>query len=125
MQPESFDIGQICYNGHVITWRAGTRPELRKQFCDRCGEATIVQCPNCNADIRGEHYVQGYHGPWGISPSSTPAFCPNCGASYPWTEKKIQAARELVEELNVPAEEKQKLANDIGNLVSRLRSLSP
>jgi hypothetical protein len=117
MQPGPFDIGQICLNGHVITWRAETRPELRKKYCDKCGEETITQCSSCNANIQGEHYVPGPLGEWGISPSSIPAFCPNCGKRYPWTEKRIQATRELVEELDVSTEKKRELVSDIGDLL--------
>jgi len=75
-----------------------------------------MQCPKCETEIRGDYYVEGiaslgsdYH---------APSFCHNCGKSYPWTESKIEAAKELIgfsEDLS--AAEKNALATDLPDLV--------
>jgi hypothetical protein len=46
-----------------------------------------------------------------------PENCKNCGAPYPWTESAIIAARELVAELELSAEDKATLARDVELLV--------
>lgn len=33
----TFDIVQICLNGHVITEMAGSHPELKNEFCFSAG----------------------------------------------------------------------------------------
>ena len=86
----------VCPNGHVSTSSADTSPELRETYCSQCGEPTITQCPYCNANIRGYYDVPGV-----ISIGHThepPAFCFNCGKAFPWTERKISGALELMKE---------------------------
>jgi hypothetical protein len=90
-----YDTAQICPNGHVITARADSRMKCRQEFCDKCGEATLMNCPNCKADIRGYYHVLGVSGGGGYR---APAFCHNCGSPFPWTERKKQAAIDLFNE---------------------------
>lgn len=90
-----YRVAQVCPNGHVATTAADQNPELREAFCSRCGEATIMHCPNCNASIRGYYNVEGVLGLGGSY--EHPAFCHNCGNAFPWTERKIASAFELVE----------------------------
>lgn len=88
-------IAQVCLNGHVPTSAADQYPEQREAFCSKCGEATITNCPNCNAFIRGTYHIEGVVR---FSDDYTPsAFCHNCGKAFPWTERKIASAIELVE----------------------------
>ncbi len=47
-----------------------------------------------------------------------PAFCHNCGKPYPWTETKIEAARELTQELDLSSEDKEILTKSIDDIVS-------
>lgn len=53
-----YDIAQICPNGHVINAQSRVRPEMNKQFCDRCGEQTLTECENCHKPIQGLHYTR-------------------------------------------------------------------
>jgi hypothetical protein len=78
-----YDVQQVCMNGHQITDSFLGLPEFRKNYCDKCGEPTIHQCPHCNEPIKG-HYL----GAISINSAQIPAHCHNCGHSYPWTERK-------------------------------------
>lgn len=42
---------QVCLNGHQITDSYNRSHTSRKDFCDKCGEKTIVFCPNCNEKV--------------------------------------------------------------------------
>jgi hypothetical protein len=114
---EGYDVAQICLNGHIITGMAGGSPEFQQKFCAKCGAATIMECPGCRAKIRGYYFVPGVIGVG--EQLKTPAFCYNCGKPYPWTEIKIEAARELARELeNLTDEEKDILTKSIDDIVS-------
>lgn len=111
---DRFDVAQICLNGHVITARAKTQPQLTRQFCDRCGAPTLTTCQNCDANIPGGYLRERI----GV-PFSAPAFCSNCGVPYPWTEKGLGAARELVSELEgLTEDEKALLGKDLNDIVA-------
>src|SRR6185312_7893138 len=70
-------------------------PELREKYCSQCGEVTITACPSCKAALRGHYHVDGVLSlGGGYEP---PAYCYNCGAALPWTERKVAAAVELLE----------------------------
>lgn len=89
-----YDIAQICKNGHVTNSATKSRPENNQKSCMKCGEATITTCPECSTPIRGIENAPG----WQIY--TTPAFCINCGNPFPWTQAKVQAARDLAQELD-------------------------
>jgi hypothetical protein len=102
-----YDTAQICKRGHVITGYYNTYPDFRNAFCEKCGEATITQCPACGTAIRG-----GYHhdGPvMGAAYRTAPGYCHACGKPFPWTELKLQAAQELIGELDGLNEEDRNL----------------
>jgi hypothetical protein len=86
--PTYFDAAQICSNGHLANEHSVTHPENNQDFCVKCGEKTIVACPKCESEISGA--LLGTHGFY-----SVPACCIKCGAWFPWTESKTQAAIEL------------------------------
>jgi hypothetical protein len=90
----SYRVAEVCPNGHVSTSSADKSPELREKFCSRCGEPTMTQCPSCKVPIRGYYYVEGFIGGYNYEP---PAFCHNCGKPFPWTDRRIASAIELVE----------------------------
>jgi hypothetical protein len=48
-----YETGQVCRAGHAINGRARRSPEHNQQFCDKCGEPTILQCESGRTDIRG------------------------------------------------------------------------
>lgn len=90
-----YDVAQICLNGHCITGAARTYPSDRQNFCDKCGAATIMECPECHADIRGEYQADGL---LNFAAFPVPAYCSNCGKPYPWTKSAIEAVAELIQE---------------------------
>ena len=46
-----------------------------------------------------------------------PAFSPDCGKPFPWTERRLEAARELAHEAeHLSGEEKQQLADSLDDL---------
>lgn len=108
----SYDIAQICLNGHVINRNFQRYHELNKQYCPYCGEPTIIECLKCHKHIKGEHEVKGVVA-IGFK-FYAPKFCEYCGAAFPWTQSTISAAKELVAGLNAFSEEqKRQLAEDI------------
>lgn len=112
-----FDAAQICLNGHKITSVAHTKPEKRQSHCDICGEKTITNCQNteCNTQIRG--YFYGARGEYSYD-SEIPNFCHKCGMPHPWTQRKTEAAKEYIDELEeLNEEEKQKLKNSINDIL--------
>jgi len=112
-----YDVSQICINGHTITDTANSSPELMQKFCDKCGESTISACPKCNISIRGEYQVEGMI-TVGSSIPPAPHFCHECGHPYPWTLRKINAAKELGDELDeLSAPEREKLKFSLDDLI--------
>jgi hypothetical protein len=46
-----------------------------------------------------------------------PKYCPNCGAPYPWTQTKLLAAKELLEEIgSLSKEDKETLSLSIDDI---------
>lgn len=110
-----YRVAQVCPNGHVATTAADANPELREAFCSQCGEATLTSCSNCHTPIRGDYYVEGFFGSSGNY--EPPAFCHNCGSRFPWTERKIAGAVELVEVgTDLTPEEVQQFKSDLTEL---------
>lgn len=111
-----YDTAEICKNGHVITNMAGSSPQFRKKFCDKCGAGTITQCQECATEIQGYYHVEGV-----LSFSDdyvAPAFCFNCGKPYPWTEVSLQAAKDLAQELDeLSADERKILVASLDDLI--------
>ncbi len=128
---EKMDASLVCLNGHMIINRTRSLPESNKNFCPDCGEPTISSCPHCDADIPGaipktrQLYAisTSQQKPptklvWPEDPSIPTAYCHNCGKAYPWTEKKIQAAEEMIDLLeDVSDDEKSKLKSDIPDIM--------
>ena len=111
-----YDIAQICLNGHVITSRMRSSPARSAKRCAICGEVTIAECPNCNASIRGFYHVPGVIDL--AQKYRRPAFCHECGAPYPWTERRLVAAKDLAYELEALSdEERQLLAQSLDDIV--------
>jgi hypothetical protein len=91
--PVGYDNAQVCEKGHVITRFADTRQHHLKNFCDVCGAPTIRTCPKCSKKIQGH-----YHGGAPHTGKPAPAFCHECGAPYPWTQLRMDAAKQLADE---------------------------
>lgn len=111
----TYRVAQLCPNGHVATTAADQHPELREAFCSQCGEATMMQCPGCSASIRGSYHVEGV---FMVGDTYVPpGFCHNCGKSFPWTERKIASAIELVEVgASLSPEDLQQFRSDLTEL---------
>lgn len=112
---EGQDVVQICLNGHVINASSRRYPQYNKKFCDKCGETTITNCQNCDADIKGRYHRRGF-----FNGTRFPAllYCDNCGEPYPWTKVKIQAAHDLAQELeNISNNEKIIMSQSIDKMV--------
>jgi hypothetical protein len=109
-----YDVMQVCRNGHKVTALLTSHPEHGKQFCSVCGAASVSKCHKCQADIQGYHHLPGLVG--GSTP--VPAFCHACGSPYPWTEVRLEAARELAQELQgLSEDERQTLKTSLDDLV--------
>lgn len=114
MQHNPHDTAQVCLNGHVITSMADTAPQFRKPYCTNCGATTIMSCPACEAPIRGR-----YKASRAIREVPPPSFCHDCGEPYPWTERALAAATELVDLVeSMPAPDRQALKERLPALMS-------
>lgn len=112
--PEGYNVACICLNGHVISQFAATQPEHSTKFCSTCGDVTIKACRHCATSIRGHYSVPGVVGFYDYH---RPSFCFNCGQPYPWTERAIVAATELIsEESNLAGDDSAKLAETVKSL---------
>lgn len=110
-----YDAAQICVNGHVVNVFFHTNPNNNSNHCSRCGSGTISACTHCKTPIRGQ-YVSDLP----ILPGrlNSPAFCGHCGKPYPWTETRLQAARDLADELDeLNPIEREKLKDTLNDLV--------
>jgi hypothetical protein len=94
-----YDVSQICLNGHTITRHANSSPQFLQKHCDKCGEATITNCPDCDTPIRGEYETEAVAFIVFCMPPA-PHFCHECGHPYPWTVRKLIPAKELSDELD-------------------------
>lgn len=111
-----YDVSQICLNGHTITRSANRYPEFRQKFCKECGDATCMECQKCKTPIQGEYHIEGFVGVERTPPP--PAFCHECGSAYPWTARRIEAAKELADELEgLSDEERQTLKKSLDDLI--------
>lgn len=95
------EVMQVCRNGHIINYKVRSAPEFSRPNCVQCGESTIDQCPSCNTPIEGSYIPDDLDwddNDWrgGFSSSfAVPPHCSRCGGSFPWTERKLNAAIEL------------------------------
>jgi hypothetical protein len=112
-----YDVGLVCLNGHEVNSEFRSSPEFNAKFCKQCGEQTIHACPKCGVPIRGFYKVQGVidlgHS-WSI-----PQYCHECGAAYPWRERKEKALATAIEELDeLTAAERDKLKESIPDAIA-------
>jgi hypothetical protein len=112
-----FDIAQICLNGHVINSNYSKDPLFNKQYCDRCGERTITECPKCAQKIKGEYEDPQSHVAVIGFPYKPPSFCEYCGKAFPWTLRTLRAAREFTNTLDLSDDQKNELKRDITDMV--------
>ena len=106
----SFNTGQVCRNGHVVT--GNIESGFASPFCAECGKETIVKCLSCDLSIRGT-WTESFGYDW-----DAPAHCNQCGSPFPWTVAKLDAVKELanaIEELTT--DEREVLAEMMPHLV--------
>lgn len=109
------DVAQICLNGHLINSGSLTYPGDNQKFCRDCGEETITNCKYCNKSIRGDQFIDGISL---LNEYTVPKYCEECGKEYPWTTRKLAAAKELADEFdNISDEEKEILKNSLDDIV--------
>lgn len=120
----TYDVAQICFNGHIINTSARMESIHNKEYCPQCGSQTITNCVHCNKEIDGEFYVTISN--WVTNKSSLrtlgrfilPLFCPKCGVPFPWTEKKIEASKNLISEMSeLTQEEKEIFSKNVDEIV--------
>lgn len=99
-----YDTAQVCLEGHMINDQAESEPESNQKFCSKCGAATILACPHCNAKIKGYPHIPNVASCQILVPEK---FCDSCGRPYPWSESKLQAALDLAGELDGLTEQEQ------------------
>ncbi|WP_234121147.1 DUF2321 domain-containing protein [Clostridium hydrogenum] len=111
-----YHIAQICLNGHKITTAADDSPELKENFCSKCGAATITNCPDCNTSIRGYYEVEGVFSLG--NKYKVPSYCHNCGKPYPWTKTALESAKSLIDEdENLNSDEKKQFFDTLPDLI--------
>jgi hypothetical protein len=99
---------QYCRNGHLTNHDPIAHPEDNRKFCSKCGEPTLLYCPNCQDPIEDLGYML----------PQAPRFCKNCGQPFPWTERKLNAAQDLIQgQEQLSESERAIVINNLGELV--------
>jgi hypothetical protein len=110
-----YDVAQICINGHVITSALSRHPNFVKKFCDKCGAETISKCLNCSQPIQGLYFG----GSITFTSYTAPNFCYSCSKPFPWLEKRLEAAKDLSDEIeNLSDTERAQLKKSLDEIVS-------
>jgi hypothetical protein len=110
---DGYDVGQVCINGHIVNSHVFGEPQHNQDRCTKCGAKTIITCVSCEERIRG-FYNEG----WGSRSMTLPSYCHKCGVPYPWTASSLEAAKELISESNLSAEEQEQLGKTLPDLVA-------
>lgn len=109
-----YDVGMVCLRGHAINEMSRKYPDSNQAFCPDCGAATIDACPKCSGEIRGRHRDSMSSAAW-----RPPAFCDQCGAPLPWTEKAKSSADDLIDMLDgLDESERAALKGTLDHLMS-------
>ena len=107
-----FEYATICLNGHEIS---GTKANSQP-YCEDCGARTISYCQYCGEPIHGHYRADGI-ARIGFK-YIKPYYCWHCGEPYPWTEKILKNAVEILsldETLN--ERDKEMIKASIPNLI--------
>lgn len=111
-----YDLGLVCLNGHGVNPFARSQPAHNAQFCSKCGEPAISNCPKCGAGIRGSYHMDGV---WDLRRWRVPSHCHACGAPYPWTQRRSEALAETIDELDdLPEADREKLKKSIPDIIA-------
>ncbi len=117
---EHYDMALVCLNGHVINQYFKHYPEDNMDYCDKCGVKTTTICQHCETSIKG--WPLDEDGPMisliSDSPDPPKAYCHGCGKPYPWTMRKLDAAKELTQELDgLNADEMAMLTKSLDDII--------
>ena len=115
MRTKGYDVAQVCLNGHVINERSEDHPEHNTKHCVDCGEKTITSCQECDWKIRGKSTIPGGLITGYVAPA--PNYCIECGKPYPWTQRKLEAFRELVDVLSLSQDHKTVLLDGVTHII--------
>lgn len=110
-------VALICKNGHIITGNISSDEEKNDKFCEKCGSETISECTHCAEPIRGdwegnEDFI-GYD-----TLEEVPMYCRSCGTSFPWTQERVNALKEMIEFSEIDEADKTEFNNNIELIVS-------
>jgi hypothetical protein len=110
-----YDVMQVCRRGHIITNVAANEPQHISEHCPVCGAPTLVKCERCQAPLRGLYCHEGY-----LSVATDrQSYCYECGEPHPWTEERLQAAREFAGEVDGLSEkDRTQLAKSFEDIAS-------
>lgn len=113
-------------NGHGVNGAADANPGPNEDFCSKCGEPTIRQCPACNEQIRG-HYFDTEDWEEIRAPGFTPrTYCHRCGKAYPWTIRAEAAVAATIDELEeLTTAERDALKSSIPDLLVETLKTQP
>ena len=111
----SYATGLVCVQGHGLCSDLDGNPEMVIKFCPKCGNSTLHQCPSCGAKIRGEHRGEGF-----IDIMRIGCYCHACGKAYPWTERKTQALKDMLNEVIEQEAERLKLEESIPDIITEI-----
>lgn len=111
---DGYDIAQVCLNGHVANRSTLRSPAFSKRYCKDCGAETISTCGSCNTPIQGEYHVSGV---FAVSDYRPPAYCHACGSPFPWTQAKLEAAKDVADQLGLDVPERALIDRSIEELV--------
>lgn len=85
-----YNNATICLNGHEISgYTANFMPH-----CEKCGEKTISYCEHCGQPIHGKYENDGIVA-IGFK-YKKPYYCWSCGEPYPWTQRILDNAIEIL-----------------------------
>lgn len=110
----------ICKNGHLESSILKS-VYVEEKFCKICGEKLICSCPSCSKDIEGATQDQELSERiGGSSDFEIPNYCIKCGKPYPWTEKKLNDFKEILElqEEEITLELQTKIFETVKELIS-------
>lgn len=94
-KPKGWGIAQVCLNGHVRSRNIREYQSWGETYCSECGAQTIQECPACHKPLRGANLdVLRLI----TSDEKFAAYCHECGAAFPWTTSRVEAATELLRE---------------------------
>lgn len=116
---EGFDTAQVCMNGHMINACVRRNPEFNQKCCDKCGAPTITNCEKCNSPVQGLRMNTSFLAPDPGRHIAPRGFCYECGAPYPWTKARLDAAKEFADMLEgLSDDEREKLKESLTDLVA-------